>query len=552
MNDTAVALLLEDYLEDAAGHLDAAEIALIGLEKDAREGCPDEGPVVLLLGHLHTLKGNSGMMGFVPLQQFVHTLESVLQSVATSGLAFTGAFFEAFYEAISALRGALKDLAADPAGSLDFSDQLMLLECLALQEADTPTTPLAGGRRDDSGYLVQKSATLRVNFEKLDELMNLVGELVIHRTALLSIEARLKETVKDRQIIEAFDVSSQAIGKTANDLREAIMKVRMLPVRTVFQRFSRLVRDLSHSHGKKVCLVFEGEETELDKTVIDEIGEPLLHLIRNAVDHGIETPAERKKSGKQETGILKLAAAHENNQIVITVEDDGRGISADRLKQAAVANGVLGEGEAGSMETEEALQLVFLPGFSTSSELTETSGRGIGLDVVRKTVSSLNGAIGIESIPGERTRFVMQLPLTLAIIQALMVEVAGQTFAVPLSGVLESIRVDAAEIHQVSSGEIINLRDRLLPVFRLDRLFSLGHAAVRDTEYLVVVGSGEKRGGIVIDRLLGQREIVIKGIDDYLGELPGIAGGTILGDGKVSLVLDIVSLLEKNEKRGRR
>ncbi len=323
----------------------------------------------------------------------------------------------------------------------------------------------------------------------------------------------------------------------------------MLPIKSVFHRFNRLVRDLSHKHGKEVNLLFEGEETELDKTVIDEIGEPLLHLIRNAVDHGIEEPEERRRIGKHARAVLKLTAAHESNHIVITVQDDGRGISTERLKEAAINKGLIESGEAGALTEPEALQLIFLPGFSTSREVTETSGRGIGLDVVKKTVASFNGSIDIESSPGKGTLFVIRLPLTLAIITALMVEASGETFAIPLSGVLESIKIEKSEIHEVLSGELIKLRDRLLPIIRLDTFFGLEGTSAREMEHVVVVGSGERQAGIVVDRLIGQQEIVIKGMDDYLGELPGISGGTVLGNGRVSLILDIASLMDK-KKRG--
>ncbi|MCM2357083.1 MAG: chemotaxis protein CheA [Geobacteraceae bacterium] len=549
-NKIDISILLEDYLEDASGHLDAVETILLQLENSSGEGERDldGGAVTILLGTLHTLKGNSGMMGLTPMQQFVHRLESALKSAADSSLAITPVFFEAFFTAVNAMRDAVNKLADDPAAPLDFSDELMLLECLTVKEAGSWDAPLAPGKRDDFSSIIQKSGTLKVNFGKLDELMNLVGELVIHRTALLSLESRLRETVRDRGIIDSFDESSQAIGKIANDLREAIMKVRMLPIKTVFHRFHRLVRDLSRRHGKEVRLVCEGEETEIDKTVIDEIGEPLLHLIRNGVDHGIEAPGVRTRGGKPAAGVLKLTAGHQNNQIVITVEDDGRGMSVERLKASAIEKGLLDGREAGSLTDLEAFQLVFLPGFSTSNELTETSGRGIGLDVVRKTVASFNGVIDIESTAGKGTRFTIRLPLTLAIITALMVEVSGETFAIPLSAVLESIRIDSAEIHQVSSGELIKLRDRLLPVVRLDRYFGLPEAAGRETEYVVVVGSGERQGGIVVDRLIGQQEIVIKGMDDYLGELPGISGGTVLGDGRISLIIDVASIIGKAKR----
>lgn len=541
--------LLAEFLDDATGHLDAAETSLMELEKSVNEGMSGEGYITLLLGNLHTLKGNSGMMGFSPLQQYLHKLESVLKLVADGTLPFDAIVAETFYSAINILRDSLRRLGENPAESLDFSDELTVLECILVGEGGNAAgtgSVYKKEKKDDFAYITQKSSTLKVNFEKLDELLNLVGELVIHRTTLFSLEARLRDTVKDKALLEAFNEASQLIGKSAAELRESIMKVRMLPIKVVFQRFSRMVRDLSRRHDKNVRLVFEGEETELDKTVIDEIGEPLLHLIRNAVDHGFESPAERKKMGKSPVGTLVLRACHESNHIVISVEDDGRGMSAELIRESAVAKGLLDSQEAHSLSDQESFQLLFLPGFSTSSEITETSGRGIGLDVVKKIVTSFNGIIEISSTPGVGTRFIIKLPLTLAIIQALMVEASGETFAIPLSGVLESIKISTSEIHDVATGEMIKLRDRLLPIFRLDRCFALQNRDAKQTEYVVVVGSGEKRGGLVVDRLIGQQEVVIKALDDYLGELPGVAGGTVLGDGKISLILDIASIIGKN------
>ena len=548
-SDLDVSVLLNEFFEDATGHLEAVETSLLELEKRAADGVLDKAILTLLLGNLHTLKGNSGMMGFTSLQQYIHRLESVLKLVMDDTLPMSTDLFETFYAAVSALRDALAKVVEEPAGGLDFSDEIMALDCLvALGSRQDKAEPAEGmiparEKKEDFAYITQQSNTLRVNFEKLDELLNLVGELVIHRTTLSNLEARLKERVQDRDILDAFNEASQLIGKSANELRESIMKVRMLPVKIVFQRFHRLVRDLSRRHGKQINLLFEGDETELDKSVIDEIGEPLLHLIRNAIDHGFETPAERERAGKTRAGTLQLRAGHESGHIVIVVEDDGRGMSAERIRDKALASGLIDSREAQALSEQETVNLAFLPGFSTSSEVTETSGRGIGLDVVKKIVTSFNGMIDIASTPGQGTRFTIKLPLTLAIIQSLMVEVAGQIFAIPLSGVLESIRIDGDVIHEVADREVIRLRDRLLPICRLDRQFAMARQETGENEYVVVVGSAEKQGGVVVDRLLGQQEVVIKALDEYLGDLPGLAGGAVLGDGRIALILDIASLL---------
>ena len=545
-----ISVLLDEFLDDATGHIEAVEVALMEMEKRWSDGIHDLSLLTLLLGNLHTLKGNSGMMGFTPVQQYVHRLESALKLVQDGTAPLSAIIFEILYSAVSTLRSNLSRLSLDPKAILDFSDELQMLDCnffsrSALDNAavDVEVAPKLRRKGEDIAYITHKSTTLKVGFEKLDELLNLVGELVIHRTALNTLEKRLKEKVSDRELLDSFNEASLLIGKSSTDLREAIMKARMLPIKSVFQRFQRLVRDHCHKSGKQILLRFEGEETELDKTVIDEIGEPLLHLIRNAADHGIESPAERRKAGKPPSGTITLKASHESNHIVISVEDDGKGMDPDKIRNSAVAKGLIGIEEAAALTRQEVLQLLFLPGFSTSTELTETSGRGIGLDVVKKIVTSLNGMIDISGTFGEGSKFTIKLPLTLAIITALMVEVSAETFAIPLSGVLESIRINSDEIHDVNGSEVVKLRDRLLPVYRLDRFFWQKSCADRDHEYIVVVGSGEKRGGLVVDRLIGQQEIVIKALDDYLGDLPGISGGTVLGDGNISMIVDIGSIL---------
>lgn len=558
MNDMMdISVLLEEFLDDANGHVEAVETALMAIEKRWAGGDFDDTLLTLLLGSLHTLKGNSGMMGFTPVQQYVHKLESALKNVQEKAVPLSAAVFEALYAAISALRNNFSLLAADHKASLDFNEEITALEQIFFQQEITPEVsssdeaqPIASikAKGNENAYINQKSSTLKVSFEKLDELLNLVGELVIHRTSLNTLEKRLKESVTDRELLESFNEASQLIGKSSTELREAIMKARMLPIKSVFQRFQRLVRDHASKSGKEIQLRFEGEETELDKTVIDEIGEPLLHLIRNAVDHGVESSAERRRSGKNTTGTITLRACHESNHIVISVQDDGKGMDPDKIRGSAVTKGLISSEEAAVLSTHEVLHLLFLPGFSTSSEVTETSGRGIGLDVVKKIVTSLNGMVDISSEAGRGSTFTIKLPLTLAIITALMVEVSGETFAIPLSGVLESIRIHGDEIHDVGGSEVIKLRERLLTVHRLDRFFWQKSNDSRDYEYIVVVGSGEKRGGLVVDRLIGQQEIVIKALDDYLGDLPGISGGTILGDGNISMIVDIGGVLSGSKQ----
>ena len=341
--------------------------------------------------------------------------------------------------------------------------------------------------------------------------------------------------------------SSEQIGKIATELHEAIMKVRMLPIKQVFMRFPRYVRDLARERGKEINLYFEGEETELDKTIIDEIGEPLIHLIRNAIDHGIEDPQERNTSGKPQQGMIKLQAYQESSYIIISVEDDGRGIDEEIIRQKAERAGFLKNKET---EDQDLINLIFVSGFSTAEHITEVSGRGVGMDVIKKSLARINGSIDVESKVNLGTRFTIKLPLTLAIITALMVGISEEQYAIPLTSVQKSIRIGNEDIHLVNNREITNVRGRILPLVRLSKMFGLSQAKNGSSQYVVIVQNGNREMGIVVDSLIGQQEIVIKALNDYIGNSSGIAGATILGDGKVILIVDIPDLMEKVSQQG--
>jgi two-component system chemotaxis sensor kinase CheA len=393
----------------------------------------------------------------------------------------------------------------------------------------------------------QKTNLLKVDFERMDHLLNLMGELIIQRTRLGQIDARFKEELGEKGIAAELSNASEQIGKIATELHEAIMKVRMIPIKQVFMRFPRFVRDFAKERGKEINLYFEGEETELDKTIIDEIGEPLIHLIRNAIDHGIENPQERKISGKPQQGTIKLRAYQESSHITISVEDDGRGINEKILRQKANKAGLLKDNEN---EDQDLINLIFVSGFSTAAHVTEVSGRGVGMDIVKKSLTRINGTIDVESKVNIGTLFTIKLPLTLAIITVLMVGISGEQYAIPLTSVLESVRIRNEEFHLVNNREITNIRGRMLPVGRLSNLFGLSQTKNRNGQYVVVVQSGNKEMGIAVDSLIGQQEIVIKALDDYIGSSSGIAGATILGDGKVVLIVDIPDLMEKISQQG--
>ncbi|NLX01432.1 MAG: chemotaxis protein CheA [Syntrophomonadaceae bacterium] len=386
----------------------------------------------------------------------------------------------------------------------------------------------------DSPRSHKAKQTVRVDIDRLDNLMNLVGELVMHK-------GRLEQIGFSHKISELNETMEQ-IDRISTDLQAVVMKVRMVPIEQVFNRFPRMVRDLARDLNKEVDFLIEGKETELDRTVIDEIGDPLVHLLRNAIDHGLESSQERLKKGKSHKGTVILRARHEGNNVYIEVEDDGGGIDTDRVIAKAVEKGILTSPNVEQISREEAIELLFHPGFSTAQNVTDISGRGVGLDVVKTKIESLSGEIFVDSKPGQGTRFKIKLPLTLAIIQALIVSVQDEIYAIPLSSVDETTMITASDIKMVQNQEVIMLRGSVLPLYRLGDLLSVPGQSDSEDMYVVVVRKAERQIGLVVDSLIGQQEIVIKSLGRLLGGIPGLAGAIVAGDGHVRLILDIITL----------
>lgn len=385
---------------------------------------------------------------------------------------------------------------------------------------------------------VKGGQSVRVDIEKLDSLLNLVGELVINKTRLeqIGITHRLTDLV---ETIEQMD-------RVTTDLQAVVMKVRMVPVGQVFNRFPRMVRDLSKELDKEINLIIQGEETELDRTVIDEIGDPLVHLLRNAIDHGIEHPDERQAKGKNPVGEIRLIARHEGNNVIIMVEDDGKGIDPDVIKRKALQKGLITQADAEKMDNAEAVRMVFLPGFSTAEVVTDVSGRGVGMDAVKNKIESLGGMVDVETKINEGSRFKIRLPLTLAIIQALLVKVCEEIYAIPLGSIDSTISITQNDIKTIQSQEVILLRGQIIPIIRLAKVLESPEECQKQQEelFVVIVHMGDHRAGIVVDNLIGQQEIVIKSLGKLLAGIKVIAGATILGNGQVALILDIGSLLQ--------
>ncbi|HOL56291.1 MAG TPA: chemotaxis protein CheA [Spirochaetota bacterium] len=452
---------------------------------------------------------------------------------------------------------------------------------------------------------VVTSSILRVESSRIDDLLNLVSEIVINKATFNQINLQFIEnlenlsfTINDykdklklfidkipeiidklkegssylqikkelqadfssltnqfdsffsqyKSIIDRFRSTSQSLDRISSSLQEGVMRVRMVPIKQIFTRFPRLVRDLSRDLKKEVELILEGEETEIDKAMIDDLIDPLIHIVRNAIDHGFESPEEREKIGKKNPGILKLSAQNEGNLITISVKDDGKGIDIEKVRKKAIEKGLIPPDKI--LRDSEIYNFIFEPGFSTAEKVTSVSGRGVGLDVVKKNIEKLSGSIRVVSEQGKGTTFLIKLPLTLAIIQGLMVKVKEEIYAIPISSVLESIRITASEIKSIDNYEVINVRDDVLSLLRLNKLFKLGESENTDYYFVVIVGTGDKKIGLLVDSLIGEEDIVIKPLKDKYTSTPGIAGATILGDGTVSLILDVSQLIDLGLKDG--
>lgn len=469
------------------------------------------------------------------------------------------------------------------------------------QSAEAKEAPKAGApaKAANAQHNAQASSILRVDSRRIDYLLNLVSETVITKAAFnqaaqlqsdllaqfQALDSSYKEKVrrmfeqlpqyldaiqegvsikeiKDNIISEfggitnyfdafeaqfkdlntKFHSSTQNLGRIAGELQEGVMKIRMVPISQIFDRFPRVVRDLQKDLGKKVQLLIEGEETELDKTVVDDLMDPIMHCVRNSVDHGIESPEERAAAGKDEQGTVLLKAANEGNMIIIDVVDDGAGINVDKVRQKAIDKGLIHPNKV--LTDQEAAQLIFMPGFSTAAKISNVSGRGVGLDVVKTMIEKLNGTVQVTSEHGKGSKFSIRLPLTLAIIQGLLVRVGGEVYSIPIASVIESVRVKKEEINTIDNYEVLNVRNEVISVLRLSRLFNIPTAEDGDYCFVVIVGSQEKKVGIMVDSLVGEEDVVIKPLRDQFTQSPGIAGASILGDGSVSLIIDVTQLLE--------
>lgn len=395
------------------------------------------------------------------------------------------------------------------------------------------------------GGVSSMDQTIRVEVKRLDHLMNLIGELVLGKNRLLKIYDDVEERYEGEKFLEELNQVVSQLSIITTDVQLAVMKTRMQPVAKVFNKFPRVVRDLSRELGKQIELEIKGEETELDKSIIEEIGDPIMHMIRNSCDHGVEDPAARVAAGKPEKGIVQLKAYNEGNHIVIEITDDGKGLDPNALKMKAIEKNLITEREADQMSDKEALSIIFKPGFSTAAKVTNVSGRGVGMDVVKTNIEKLNGVIDIDSELGKGSSFKLKIPLTLAIIQSLLVGAQEEFYAIPLASVLETVRVPIDDIYTIEGKNVLRLRDEVLSLVRLSDVFGVKQVfESAEQTYVVIIGVAESKLGIIVDTLVGQEEIVIKSMGNYLQNIQGIAGATIRGDGRITLIIDVGTLMD--------
>ncbi|MBI4949477.1 MAG: chemotaxis protein CheA [Deltaproteobacteria bacterium] len=600
--------IVNDFIAEASEGLESLDQKFIELEKN-----PGDTVLLNdIFRSIHTIKGAAGFLGFQQMVDVTHVTEDVLNKLRKGDIAVDAGIMDAILESVDLIKVILNNIREKNGRTEDTSGTIALLTRIlsaikaeteppaaretgpsapapveapkaqepvtesapaakAADSAPTPVDPPKTGpgadkvvdiprleakpqapeakQQKDEGGGKEKEQSIRVDIERLDSVLNLAGELVLSRNRLMRLGSRLPETDAEEELVSHMNEAIAQLDLVTTDLQLAVMKMRMQPIAKVFNKFPRMVRDLARQNNKEVELVIRGEETELDKTVIEELGDPLVHLIRNALDHGMETPEERVAAGKPRCGTVSLSAYQEGRNIIVSIAEDGRGMNPVHIKNSAIEKGLLTEDEAGRLSNKDALNLIFIPGFSTAKKVSNISGRGVGMDVVKTNITRINGSIDIDSEVGRGTTITFSLPLTLAIIQALTVDAGGEVYGIPLSTVIENIRVADCDIKTVDSREVIQIRDRVYPVVRLGALVS-GNITTAKSEwkYIVLIGIGEKRFGILVDRLHGQEEIVMKSMGEYLKGTEGIAGACITGDGNVILILDLAGLMHAAQR----
>jgi len=556
----------EIFFEETEEQLQQLEALLLALDLRA----PDTESLHAIFRIAHSIKGNAGTFGFTELTELTHVMESLLDEIRHGRDQLTQRHMQLLLRARDMLKmqldGLRHDSPVDCQGVAQVRQELQALAAhqpmkneLVASAADgqsgygffellpapvaarTESAALPALRRDDAApHHGHEGSSLRVSVEKVDQLVNLIGELVITH-AMITAGGQALDPILHEKLLTGID----QLGRNTRELQEAVMSVRMVPMDLVFSRFPRLVRELSTKLGKQVEFMTEGGATELDKGLIEKIVDPLTHLVRNSLDHGLETPEARRELGKSETGMLRLSASHQGGHIVIEVQDDGAGLNRNRILRKAADQG-LELPDAPS--DEEVWQLIFAPGFSTAESVTDVSGRGVGMDVVRRNIAELGGTVSLASRSGQGTRVTISLPLTLAILDGITVRVGEEIYILPLNFVVESFRTSDADLRDISGyGRVIQVRGEYIPILSLHELFAVVPSAGTQAEgILVVVQSEAQRAALWVDEVIGQQQVVVKNLESNYRKVPNVSGATILGDGKVALILDTAALVRRS------
>jgi len=590
LSDPEMQEIVESFLIETKEILDKLDLDLVELEKK-----PDDNDLLNgIFRSFHTIKGTAGFLSLERLTKITHRCEDILNKLRKGEAKVSSLIMDAILDSYDKIKMLLQSIETNKNEDVEIeevvkklNELISSLENKPLRTAEQPITNTtaetpqeiqteakeeiqseniqqqteASQHKSDAPGLVSETQqikpkqdssnkvdnTIRVDVQRLDDLLNIVSELVLGRNRLSQVNSEISYTNEGQQLTRDLAEVTRQIDLMTNELQLVVMKTRMIKIGKVFNRFPRVVRDLCKDTKKKVELIIKGEETELDKTLIEEINDPLVHLVRNSMDHGIEIPEIRIKNKKPETGTVILSAEHEGNNIIISIEDDGKGIDPDIIREKAVSKGLISAEKAKELSRQDSLNLIFLPGFSTAEVVTNISGRGVGMDVVKTNVTKLRGIINVESAPGKGTKIIIKLPLTLAIIPGMIVKVGSEQIVIPLSSVVEVLRVHVEDIYSVNQRPVIKTRESILPLLSVSEILGAQTECDKNLiwQYVVVVGIAEKKYGIKVDQLIGQKEVVLKSLGSYLGNLKGIAGSTILGDGTVVVILDIAELIHK-------
>ncbi len=573
--------IIGDFLIEADELITSLDNNLVTLESS-----PDDLDLLNeIFRAVHTIKGTSSFLGFEQVTALSHKMEDILNKLRKAEMKVCPEIMDVLLEALDLLKLLLNNVRNENDEQIDLDDILARLqakldgdpdvtasdierssevsaaevEAIRVEATSDPATfaTASTGKPEKAKAAAAPprnaaDQTIRVDVDRLDALLNMTGELVLSRNSLMQSVGKLGAEGEVDHELEGINRAAKAVNFITTELQMAVMKMRMQPVGKVFSRFPRQVRDLARESDKKINLVISGESTELDKSVIEEIGDPLMHIIRNSCDHGLESPEERRGKGKPEQGTVHLSADQEGSHIIIKVEDDGRGFDIEAIRDKAVERGLIARDDVDRMPDREVFDFIFEAGFSTAKKITDVSGRGVGMDVVRTNIQKLNGTVDLDSRKDIGSTITIKLPLTLAIVQGLLVQCDEDVFVLPLSSVHETVKASGSEVYYVNQRPVFRLRDEIIPLINLTATVNADSDAfvMSERPYIVVVGLAERKLGLMIDRFLGQEEVVIKSLGEYLGATEGVAGATILGDGRIRLIVDLVGLFRLARKLG--